>query len=116
MLLLVLQIVFVLFHGQAEVERGFSANKAMLQTNMKEVTVVAHRHVKGHLKANELVVSDMEIPRELCKSVSCGSSGYRVYLQEQCKVQEDRKRKKREDVYKERLGMLVKEKEDKEKF
>ena len=36
-----LQLLFVLHNGQAEVERGFSINKALLEKNMREQTVVS---------------------------------------------------------------------------
>ena len=47
-----LRIVFILSHGQAAVERGFSVNKDVLKTNMKERTIVNHRIVYEGIKVS----------------------------------------------------------------
>lgn len=45
-----LQITLCLSHGQADVERGFSANKDLLIENLKEESLVAQRVVKDHIR------------------------------------------------------------------
>ena len=41
----VLKIIMILSHGQADVERGFSINKQLLEDNMKEKSIVCNRIV-----------------------------------------------------------------------
>lgn len=41
----------VISHGQATVERGFSENKEVLETNMKQQTLIARRIIKDHIKS-----------------------------------------------------------------
>ena len=41
--------VFVLPHGQASVERGFSLNKSLINDNMSELTIVSQRIVKDFM-------------------------------------------------------------------
>ena len=50
--------IFVFIHGRAEVRRGFSSNKAMLQNNIQEGTFVARIGIRGLLKVNEAKVVD----------------------------------------------------------
>ena len=44
-----LQALFVLHNGQAEVERGFSINKGLLEKNMKEETITSRRRIKDYM-------------------------------------------------------------------
>ena len=53
-LLYPLKIVFTLNHGQANVERSFSVNKAIFDTNMNEISIVSHRIIKDHLSVHDL--------------------------------------------------------------
>ena len=43
---IVLQLIFVLSHGQASVERGFSLNKGVLNDNMTELSIIPRQVVK----------------------------------------------------------------------
>ena len=47
-----MKIVFVLSHGQASVERGFSVNKEVLTGNMKGRTIIALRTVYDAMRRN----------------------------------------------------------------
>ena len=47
----VLKLVFILSHGNARVESGFSVNRDMLVENLKEVSLVAQRQVYDAIKA-----------------------------------------------------------------
>ena len=44
-----LQALFVLHNGQAEVERGFSINKDLLENNMKEETITSRRRIQDYM-------------------------------------------------------------------
>ena len=50
----VIKIVLTLSHGKADVEWGFSLNKAVLQSNMKHDFVVSKRLIQDHLGSNNL--------------------------------------------------------------
>ena len=49
-----LQPLFVLHNDQAEVERGFSINKALLENSMKGETITSRRRVKDYMYAYKL--------------------------------------------------------------
>ena len=46
----VLKKLLLLSHGQAAVERGFSINKEISDTNMQTKTLISRRIVKDHIK------------------------------------------------------------------
>ena len=46
----VIHIVLIFFHGNAEVESGFSINGELLETNHKEETIVSIRIVRDAIK------------------------------------------------------------------
>ena len=45
--------IFVMHNGQAEVERGFSENKAAISPNMGEITTKSRRMIKDHLRSHD---------------------------------------------------------------
>ena len=45
----VVKLVFTFSHRQASVERGFSINKSIFETNMKEESIVARNLSRGHM-------------------------------------------------------------------
>ena len=49
-LAIVLQLIFVLRHSQASVEKGFSLNKGVLNDKMTELSIISRRVVKDHLR------------------------------------------------------------------
>ena len=65
---LVIKIVLTLSHGQADVERGFSLNNAVLESNMKHDSVVSKRLILDHLVSNNLKPHTMEINSKLRSS------------------------------------------------
>ena len=52
-----LKNVFILSHGQADVERGFSVNKELLRENMNEKTIQAHRIVYSGVLVNFILLN-----------------------------------------------------------
>ena len=66
----ILQSIFVLSHGQAAVERGFSLNQLLLRCNMKEMSIVSRRRIKDYMITHNFVPSNVRITPELIKSVS----------------------------------------------
>ena len=71
----------VVSHGQATVERGFSENKMVLETNMGEKTLVARRTIKDYIRYIG-GVEKFSISDELTKSCSLAHRRYKAYLEE----------------------------------
>ena len=71
----------VLSHGQASVERGFSENKEVLETNMGSETLVARRLIKDHVRAIG-GVEKFSISSKLRKSCSLSYKKYAAKMEE----------------------------------
>ena len=72
------RMVLCLSHGQASVERGFSANKELIIENQKEDSLVAQRLVKDYIHAccsGDL--TKFPVPKELILSVRNAASRYK---------------------------------------
>ena len=68
-------------------ERGFSINKEVLDTNMSEKTIVAQRMICDSVNKELSIegskdVSKIKIDKEMLRYCSKASSAYRVYLSE----------------------------------
>ena len=46
-----MQLILILSHGQATVERGFAVNKEVLAPNLQETSLVAMRLVHSSMQA-----------------------------------------------------------------
>ena len=57
----VLQVVFVMSNSQSEVESGFSHNKAVLEPNMSELTLISKRTIKIYMISNNLLLHQVQI-------------------------------------------------------
>ena len=78
----VLKIILTLFHGQADVEHGFSLNKQLVVENMSETSLVAQRFVKDHMLVNNYQLHDMSIDKELIRCVKSSNSAYKEVLKQ----------------------------------
>ena len=58
----IVKMIFTLSHGQSSIERGFSINKNVSKTNMKEDTIIAERIICDGVMN--------EITREGCDDIS----------------------------------------------
>ena len=102
------KMMFTLSHGQAAIERGFSINKEVLETNMSEKTIVAERIICDSVSKELSIegsddVSKLKIDKEMLKYCSKASSAYKLYLSEKRQnekgsVVEAKKMKIREDI------------------
>ncbi|XP_060760468.1 uncharacterized protein LOC132870693 isoform X1 [Neoarius graeffei] len=81
------QKVLLLSHGQASVERGFSINKNIVVTNMRERTVVAQRVIVDHLHYVG-GVGNLTMTKELLHSASCARQRYHAFLNDEKKKEE----------------------------
>ena len=81
----ILQLIFLLSHGQAAIECGFSLNQLLLRCNMKEMSVVSRRRIKDYMITHNFVPSNVRITPELIKSVSLSQNRYTAFLKDQKK-------------------------------
>ena len=77
----VVKIILTMFHGQADVERGFSVNRNLIIENMSDESLTAERFVKDQMKCKEYKPHNMPIPKELLQSVKRSSSSYKKAVQ-----------------------------------
>ena len=78
----VLKKVLILSHGNAGVERGFSANKLLLCENLEEDSLISVRHIKQAVKRSEAGVLGMEITPKMRTNVKLSSQRRRSALAE----------------------------------
>ena len=72
----VMQLIFTLSHGQAAVERGFSINNSVSDTNMKPETIISKRIIRDHMLAHSVKPHTIEMSSALVKSVKAAYSRY----------------------------------------
>ena len=77
----VTQIIFVLNHGQASVERGFNDNNLVLKFNQIDYTVVAGRFIKDHLKALQIQPSTLVTDQKMVRSFKSAWRTYNIHLE-----------------------------------
>ena len=79
----VIKIILILSHEQAEVERGFSSNKSLIDDNMSTDTIVALRSVHDYLKFHDLKADEVEIKDVLA---SCRQARKKYFDDQQSKA------------------------------
>ena len=86
-----------LSHGQASVERGFSANGAVVEQNLNEKSIAARRLVKDHMLSNNLQPYNIEISNKMIINVKSADQSYRSHLRS---IAETKKNKENQFVKK----------------
>ena len=79
----VMKLVFVLSHGQADIERGFSVNKDILSCNMGEDTVTAYRFVFDGVQALGCNIHDIVVTKKMLESCRMARNRYKIFLDQQ---------------------------------
>ena len=64
----ILKIILIMSHGQASVERGFSLNDSMKQTNIAPETIISKRLIKDYILANKITVDKVGNTRDIIKT------------------------------------------------
>ena len=72
--------IFLLSHGQAAVERGFSHNKTVLQNNVSCKSVTSKRLVKDYLISSDIHPHQVKVTTAMKKYVSDAGAKYAIYL------------------------------------
>ena len=83
----ILKIILIMSHGQASVERGFSLNDSMKQTNIAPETIISKRLIKDYILANKITLDKVDITRDMIKAYT---KSYMLYVQH---LEEERKKK-----------------------
>ena len=90
----ILELVFVLSHGQVDIERGFSLNKNLLKQNMEALTITSQRKIKDYLLCNKIKLNTYTIPSKIPEPVQLLQQKCEVYLQEnKSKIKQNEKQK-----------------------
>ena len=92
-----IKFVCTLSHGQADVERGFSLNNALLENNIQELYITSRRLVKDYFTSNKLEPNDIliSITQELILATKCKRSAHAKW-----KNHIENKRKEKESTQK----------------
>ena len=81
----ILKIIFTVSHEQASVERGFSLNDSVNQTNIATENVISKRLIKDYILANKIIVDKMDITRDMIKAYTKSHMLYVQHLVEEKK-------------------------------
>ena len=85
---LVCQMICILFHGQAHIERGFRTNKDLLKDNLDGFTLINLRLVHEHMRVNGYQPHNIPFTRELVKSVKSSRSRYKQHMEDKSAAKE----------------------------
>ena len=85
----VCKLVFIISHGQAQTERGFSINKQVTDVNMEEDSLIAQRLIYDSIKRSGSAAGEFPITKDLRKS--CKLSRSRMQLDVEKKKEEAKK-------------------------
>ena len=95
----VLKLIFTISHGQADVERGFSLNKNLLNQNMEALTITSRQKIKDHLISTKIVLHEFKVPSTLLQYSQSARQKYAVYLEtSRSEKEQDRKSKQIEVI------------------
>ncbi|XP_066910897.1 uncharacterized protein [Clytia hemisphaerica] len=84
-----LKLIFVLSHGQASVERGFSLRNASLKDNISELSIDSKHVIVDHMLSNDLKPETMDINTPLMVAFKSGRAKY----------EESKKQAKKEKIF-----------------
>ena len=72
-------LVFCLSHTQSQIERGFNTNKEFSVVNQSEFCLTALRTVQDHMQAKGISAVDINITKDLIKSIKLARQRYDEY-------------------------------------
>ena len=108
----VLKLIFCMFHGQSAVERGFSSNDEFSVPNQLESSLIALRMVHDHMRAKDAAPHDIQISKDLRKSVGKSRQRYHEYLEQH----KNEKKLNEKDLKRKVVGEEINEIEKKKRF
>ena len=101
----VVRTILVLSHGQAQVERGFSTSKELMDINMKQRTLVAKRAIVDYVQ-HIGGVEKVNINKSMIMAAACARSSYRAYLDEQVEAKKKATAKRKRESEADELDKL----------
>ena len=81
----ILKSNFTVSHGQASMERGFSLNNSVNQTNIAPETISSKHLIKDYILANKITVDNVNITRDMIKAYTKLHMLYVQHLEEEKK-------------------------------
>ena len=84
----------VFIHGQAAAESRFCVNKAVLDVNMQENSLIACKLIRDHMSSNNVKPHCMEVPNPMIRAYTSAGDKHESYKEEQAKL----KRKESNDA------------------
>ena len=81
----VLKIVLTLNHGQASVERVFSHNNTVVQTNMSAESVISKRLIKDHMLFHKIKPYTVKITDPMIRAFKSSHLKYKLHLESEKK-------------------------------
>ena len=78
----VIKCILVHFYGQSQVEQGFNFNKALMNDNIQEKSVIARCSVKNYMQTYQLEPHKVKITKYIKKSVRFAREHYHAWLEE----------------------------------
>ena len=103
----VLKLIFTVSHGRANVERGFSSSKNLLNQNMEALTITSRRQLKDHLISNKIILREFKVPSTLLQNAQSAQRKYKICL----KTTRSEKEKDRKSKQKEVIDQVIKDTE-----
>lgn len=107
----VMKLCFILSHGNASVESGFSVNKHLLVENLLEESLVSQRVICDSIK-HLGGLRNVTINRSMLTSVRSSRRRYQSYLEKKKEMQSEEEKKK---IEKRKIELQLKELEEKRK-
>ena len=77
------QLIFILFHGQAHIERGFKTNSDLNRDNLSGFSLINLRIVHEHMTVNGYEPHSIPFSYDLVKSMRCARSRYQQHVEEE---------------------------------
>ena len=86
---LIFIIIFCLSHGQLSIERGFKSNKEFSAENQSENSLKSLRIIHDHMLAKDVKAHNINVTRDMIKSVAAARAQYVEFLNENKKAKKE---------------------------
>lgn len=105
----VIELLLLMSHGQATVERGFSVNKEVAVENLSERSFIAQRIIHDHIESVE-GLANVKISKQLLMSSAGARQKYLSYLEEQKRIRVSQEKMLKRKATMDEIDVLKKKK------
>ena len=105
-------IVFLLSHGQATIERGFSVNQEVQEVNMEELSLISQRMVYDELSSTNVKVHQYQLTTDLIKRCNQSSKHNKAYLAERKDTVLSEEKSRKRKLVNEEIAAVKKKKQE----